>query len=745
MAQEGAAKEEHEPMSQGDINDIMEKYRRRLNQELGGETPESAHSKITSLEYEQFKADILPGRHSLYEQACAFSERVLKIAPDQKKVPALLENISTAHLNVTPTGVTSFAILAPLAIAFIGSFLAATLPIIVGGGPSIFFIAFSLLTALALMIPLQRMPSFMANNWRLRASNQMVLCIFYIVTYMRHTSNLELALEFAGSHLSGPLALDLKKVLWDIETEKYSTVKESLDNYLVRWRTYNMEFVEAMHLIESSLYEPAEARRLDLLDKSLDIILEETYEKMLHYAQNLKSPINTLYMLGIILPILSLVILPLAINFIGSVKWYYIAAFYDVALPLGVFMLGISILAQRPTGYGDTDISEMMPELSVYRKMKISFGGKDLFLNPVYFCAAIGGIIFLISLAPIILHLAGFENYGIGKEVEESDCKHAYCVITYVEQTDENENVSKVGPFDLASSIFGLLMPFSIAVAVGLYYRMKSKNLMQIRDDTKKLESEFAAALFQLGNRLGDGLPAEVALEKTAAILEGTQSGRFFQQVTNNIKKMGMSVSDAVFNNKIGAITNFPSRIIESSMKVLVQASKKSPKIAAQALINISRYIKEMHRVNERLQDLLSEVITSMKSQTSFLTPLIAGIVVGLSSMITSILLRLPTMLEQEATTDAGIMSTIPEMFKASIPTYYFQVVVGFYVVEIVYIMTILGNGIENGSDKLNEEHMLGENMLKSVGLYVVVALVVMLILNITAELVLNKGLAGMG
>jgi hypothetical protein len=731
-------------MSQQDINDILEKYRRRLNAELGSETPESVRNRITSLEYEQFKKDILPDSHNVYEQCCAFSERYLKISPDQKKVPSLLDAINTAHLNVTPTGVTSFAILGPLAIAFVGSFLAATLPIVVGGGPSIFFIAFSVLAGLSLMIPLQRLPEYLANSWRLKASNQMVLCIFYIVTYMRHTSNLELALEFAGSHLSGPLALDLKKVLWDIETEKYSTVKESLDNYLVRWRVYNMEFVESMHLIESSLYEPAESRRLDLLDKALDIILEETYEKMLHYAQNLKSPINTLYMLGIILPILSLVILPLVINFIGSVKWYYIAAFYNVALPIGVFIFGISILAQRPTGYGDTDISEMMPELSQYRKMKISIAGIDKYVNPVYFCAVIGGIIFLISLAPLIAHLSGVENYGIGKENEESECGHAYCIVTYVEIKDKNENVSNVGPFDLASSIFGLLMPLSVAIAIGLYYRLKSKNLIQIREDTKRLEGEFAAALFQLGNRLGDGLPAEVALEKTALVLEGTQSGKFFQQVTTNIKKMGMSVSDAIFNPKIGAITSFPSRIIESSMKVLIQAAKKSPKIAAQALINISRYIKEMHRVNERLKDLLSEVITSMKSQTSFLTPLIAGIVVGLSSMITTILLRLPVMLNQQvAEGETSFMSNLPEMFQASIPTYYFQVVVGFYVVEIVYIMTILGNGIENGSDKLNEEYMLGNNMLKSVGLYAIVALVVMLILNITAELVLNKGLAG--
>ena len=49
-------------------------------------------------------------------------------------------------------------------------------------------------------------------------------------------------------------------------------------------------------------------------------MLEETYEKMLHYAQNLKSPITMLHMLGIILPILGLVILPLVVSFMEAVK-----------------------------------------------------------------------------------------------------------------------------------------------------------------------------------------------------------------------------------------------------------------------------------------------------------------------------------------------------------------------------------------------------------------------------------------
>jgi len=716
------------------VEQILAKYKKRLDVELGDGSSE-IEERTTTREYEQFKADIMPNHFTLYEKLCNLSEKILKIKPDAKKFAVLEEAINTAHLNVTPVGTTSLSILAPLILIFIGLIGAAIVPMLIGGKVNTFFVVFALLTGLAVMLPLQKFPVFLANSWRMQASNQMVLCIFYIVTYMRHTSNLELAIEFASSHLTGPLALDLKKVLWDIETEKYSTLKESLDHYLERWRKWNLEFIEAMHLIESSLFEGSDSRRMDLLDKSLDVILDETYEKMLHYAQNLKSPITTLHMLGIILPILGLVILPLAVNFIGNFQWYYIAAIYNIALPIGVYFLGRSILAQRPTGYGDTDISEEIPALQKFRKIIMKIGNKEVLIKPVYLSIIIGTVLFMMALVPVMLHFVGFENIGFGPENADTTCYKAVCFLQY--RIDDTTEI-KSGPYDMMSSVISLLFPLALALSIGLYYKLKSKNLISIRENAKKLEQEFASALFQLGNRLGDGLPAEIAFEKVASVMGDTAAGRFFRQVSNNIRKLGMNVAPAIFDPKVGAITSFPSKIIESSMKVLIQSVKKGPKIAAQALINISRYIKEMHRVSERLKDLLADVITSMKSQISLLTPIIAGIVVGITSMITNILGKLAPILSQRANEDPTIADSIPNLFGNGIPTYYFQIVVGIYVVQIVYILTIMSNGIENGSDKLNENYMLGKNLIRSGLLYCFVALAIMIVFNFIADIVVT-------
>ena len=185
----------------------------------------------------------------------------------------------------------------------------------------------------------------------------------------------------------------------------------------------------------------------------------------------------------------------------------------------------------------------------------------------------------------------------------------------------------------------------------------------------------------------------------------------------------------------------FPSKIIESSMKVLIISVKKGPKIAAQALVNVSRYIKEIHRVNERLRDLMADIISSMRSQIKFLTPVVSGIVIGITSMITTILGKLgglfpETSAEGGANAIAGA-SNIANMFGDGVPAYYFQIVVGIYVVQVIYILTIVINGIENGSDKLSERYNMGQNLIKSTTIYAIVSLTVIIIFNFIAGKVL--------
>jgi len=727
-------------VGQDDYQQLIQKYKQRIEKEFGSAAAASSTPKASSREYEEFKQELYPARYSFYEKACNFSTKVFNLRPDPLKAQVMQKNLDTCHLNTTPTGVLSFAVLAGLAVMVFGSLFLFALPLLLGSEPLLFLVAFAFIGGILIIPALNTAPNFMANSWRMKASGQMVQSIFYLVTYMRHTSNLERAIEFASDHLDPPLSLDFRKILWDVETEQFSTIQDSANAYLEFWKDWDTEFVEAFHLVEASLYEASEDRRLSLLDKALDVILNGTYENMLHYTHNLKSPMTMLHMLGIILPILGLVILPLVASFLSGsnplITVMYISLIYNVSLPIGVFYLGRTILSKRPAGYGASDIGEK-ENFRHLRNVNFSLSKNvNIGLNPLIFSIIIFAICMFIGFLPLILHSLSASDFAF-------DTAGNLKMLEYICPPDVGITCTeqqKVGPYGIGASLLSLMVVIGLGVSIGTYYSLRSKNVIKIREKTHALEEEFSSALFQLGNRLGDGIPAEIAFAKVAQTMQGTTSGEFFSVAEQNITRLGMGLEQSLFDPKVGAVVTFPSNVIESSMKVLIESIKKGPRIAAQALLSMSRYIKEIHHVEERLKDLMEEVITSMKAQIQFLTPVIAGIVIGITSMISAILTRLSSQLatlasQGEQTSRLGDMLTI---FGIGIPTFHFQIVVGIYIVQIVFILTVLSNGIENGADKLSERFELGRNLIKSTLLYCVLAGLVMLAFNLFAVQILS-------
>ncbi len=704
-----------------DVKDILDKYSRKL----GGEI-KSFDDKLISREYETFSEEEYLGELSLYEKLCNFSERLIKILPNKKDVKKLEDSIKLCHLRISPIGASSFSILALLFFVFLGILSAAITFLFFE--INLFLILFFFIAGLIAFVIFKGYPNYLSNKWRLKASSQMVLCTLYVVMYMRHTSNLEHGVRFAANHITGPLSFDLKKVFWDIETGRFTNVKESLDNYLEIWRGYNDEFIEAFHLIESSLYEPSEDRRLDLLDKALDVMLENTYERMLHYAHDLKGPITILHMLGVILPILGLVIFPLVGSFLGGlVKWWHLAILYNIFLPLLVYFFGNNLINKRPTGYGESEISKELDNKRISH-VEFSFFKKKFYVDPFWFGAFIGGAIFFVAIIPLIFHYLNPSNAFIN-DFLGYDCANNICV----------------GPFSNYALMFSFLIPIALMFSFGLYYRLRTKKAILIKNYTRKLEKEFSSALFQLGNRVGDGLPVEVAISKVGSNMPDSPSGRFFNLVNNNITVHGMDLEEAIFDKKRGAINYFPSSVIESSMKVLVESAHKSPLVVSRAMTSISGYINQVHKIEERLKDLLADILSSMQSQILFLAPAIAGIVVGIGTLVANVLRKL------SATLATGVgggetgfgnidVSSLPFTLKDAIAPYFFQMVIGIYLVQLIIILTILSRKIQSGEDKLEVEYAIGQNLFRGVILYLIISFIVILVFSGLSSVIVGGG-----
>ncbi len=705
--------------------EFLKEYEAKIERELREEIAEAPADY--SHEYEKFRKETLAPLGA-YERACKSIGRIIKLKLSKKDEERIRKAVERAHLDIEPGEAAGLAIFALISIIILATLISIAIFMLTENFPFLIFLLL-FFVAFFLFYYLNTLPLRLEQKWRLKASSQMVPCILYIVVYMRHTSNLERAIHFASQHLQPPLSLDLKKIFWNVETGKFSTIKDSLDAYLETWREHNLEFIESFHLIESSLYEPNESRRIRTLEKALEVILDGVYEKMLHYTHDVKSPITNIYMFGIVLPTLGLALLPLASTLLqGAIKWYHVALLFNIIVPFFVFYMTNNILSKRPGGFGETELLERNPEYKSYKSKK-----------PYAIAALIALPLFIIGILPLLLHWGladvigiepdySFEKLGIGFLGNQT-------MFDFKTDPDTGATVGPFGPFALLLSLF---VPFSIALFFALAYKLKTQKLIETRKETKKLEKEFASSIFQLGNRLADGIPAEMAFGRVASALRGTPTAGFFNLVNVNIQQAGMSVKSAIFSPSRGAINYYPSELIKTSMRILIESVKKGLSVAARALMAISDYVKNIHKVNERLKDLLADVTTGMKSNMTFLAPLLASIVVGLASMITMILGRLEIMIsagdltpEQSIAGFGTTAGTITSMFNIvkMIPPYWLQIIVGVYIIEIIMILTNTLVTIESGEDRLGEKAEKSKMLLTGMLLYTVAAFIAIIAL----------------
>lgn len=709
------------------VDDIFKKYGRKIDAQIASDRVDTGNF---SREFSQFKKDMLPD-YSRYERFCNNLGNFIKLTVSEKDKTKIQSQIDIAHLNATPSQVLLLAVLALLGTFFVGIFITAAIFLFTGEFQFLLFFLF-IIASLFLFYFAYSTPARLANRWRLKASSQMVPTILYIVAYMKHTSNLERAIAFAAQHISPPLALDFRKVFWDVETGKYSTLKESLDAYLETWRDYSMEFIEAFHLIESSLYEPGEDRRVEVLERALQVILDGVYDKMLKYTHSVRSPLTNVYMLGIVLPTLGIALLPLASTLLGGAfQWYHVFVLFNLLIPFFVYYITNQVMLKRPGGYGETDILELNPLYSQYKSRR-----------PWIIALIICLPLLIIGFLPFIFQYTGLP----GLLSLEKDYTFTQIGLKFLGEAKLFDFIQvpggTKGPFGLLAVILSLFIPLAVALFFSISYNLKTRELIKSRDSSKQLESEFASSLFQLGNRLGDGMPAEIAFANVAQSSRGLVTENFFKTVNTNIQSLGMSLEQAIFNPRRGAIIYYPSSLIGISMKILVESVKKGLKTAARSLMSISEYIKNINKINERLKDLLAEVVSDMQSNMTFLAPLLAGIVVGLGTMITLILSKVSELSAAGEGMEGGseFLKGALDLFdlKAMIPPYFLQIAIGIYIIQVVFILTSTLVTVDSGDDKLRKTNQIGKNLKAGSILYLIVALLSILALALLASLALS-------
>lgn len=618
---------------------------------------------------------------TMYQLACNFCEKIFPISPPESIDKKYKEAIKFSHLKVTPRGAFSLAIIAPIFIIFFSSFLLEVFNLF-----SLQVLFFILFFGAVVFYLLYDYPMHYASVFKIKATSEMALCIFYVSSSMRVTYNFDSSIKFASENLTGPLGYDLREILWGVYSGKYRSIEEGLNEFIDKWKRENEEFTEALNLIRLSSSSPEKME--SILEEAGKTMLEGTKIRMKEFSRELITPITVINALGILLPMLGILFFPIMSMFLPEVlQPFSLAVGYTVFLPLIVYLLMKSYLEKRPYSFHQPDISAH-PK---FKKERIL--DKNLFLSfPFVFS------IFLIF--------------------------HGINLLSSVGTTFSSEQL-----------YFSLIVTIGISSTLIYYLYFSIKDKLKLRNEIEKIESELPEVLFSIGSQLSLGVPLEKAFVKIVPKVSHLSIKNFIQKIIFNINTLGMDVKQAIFDKEQGAINFYPSRIISVTMKIITEMSEFGSSFMSKVVTSISKFLKDIISVEEYLKDMLTEVTSSMTLQSILLAPLSTGVAVALAAIVAQMLTILGSVSKLYGAVEgygassavASSMITIFINVNNIIPIHILQIVIGIYLIETVSLITLFLSRIINGEENIIARLMIAKRLIIAMIVYIATILVIYL------------------
>ncbi len=669
-----------------------------------------------SREYQEYREEEVREREKTrYERLCIRSASIFNIKAGENTQEKLTPALRLLGWDVTPGMVLSASVALGLA-SFMAWFMAFSLNFIMGAPvPNSILLLLLSLPFTATVYTYYR-PVYAAKNKVIRSSGEMILSILYMVVYMRASPNLEGAVRFAALNLEGPIAKDLRGVLWDVEIGNYNKIEDSLQEYTRRWKDYNDDYLEALQLLQAAMNDPDQNRRETLLQDAIDRILDGTQEKMKHYAQSLKTPVMILNALGAMLPVLGMIMLPLISVFMGDIiRPIHLLILFNFLLPGFLYWFMQRILSSRPPTVSSKPVSK--DSLPPRGRHTFEFLGRRMNL-PVW---PVGLLIFaVIAFYGFIGYLAAPFFYPV-----------------------ESISPSAVPSLFTAGDSFAPLpmlmrsvsITAGLGIGLGVYLVLANVERRAAEEHLRNIEQQFPAALFQLGNKISGGTPIELALEEAAEATSELEISDLFKKASTNVRDMGMTFEQAVFHERYGALHEFPSQMIQTVMKAILESSEKGTHMAAMAMTTISRYLENIHQTQEQLNDLMEETTTTIEMLAYLLAPVVSGVAVGMSQTIITAMFRLSTSFQESQQNlpgggtgqGPGFQSILGNLNEA-IPPEFLQLVVGIYLIQLLFILGEFYMKITKGEDKTYKYFFTGKILISGMLFYSITLIIVSLL-----------------
>ena len=725
------------------------KGNRKNNKQKDIEMPDfdQIKSPSSSKAYKKYKESEKEAEGGFYQKAARRMGEIAKI--DLKsmgikgKAEDIEKNLELSRMNISQEEVGSllvFPLLVMIPVALLFS-LFASVPVLLFMWSVPAFWSYWVLSY----------PGFKAKIVKIKSSDEALKIILYLAMYLDRNPNLEGALKTAAEHSDGPISQDFSKILWDTQTNKYASVTDGISEHMNLWRKWSPEFVKSLEFLIDSITQTEKGRKR-LIKKAQENIIESTKNKMSQFARDLSSPVKVIHMAGVVLPLMGLIMFPMATVFIGDAETsvgivsLYLAFGYIIILPSFLFFLVKRLIAKRPGAYSAPTLKNIKG-LPPADKFNFSIKDRDFSIS----------VKFVAALVALIVMLPGIFYYGeLTLQMIERDTEldlsgdvdsfrdvateewEEFIMSRYEERCfhdDQGREIFCYGNL-IINVVQAMTVFWGICAGLVVYLLGHSLGRKKIRDKINEIDDGIDVALTELENSLAKSIPVERAVYQTIDKMEHIGEGDhpmhdFLKGVLNRMQTMKYSFERAIFDENDGAIHYYPSNLLKNSMKVIANTVKRGSRSTAKSIRSVNDYITNHRRVEETIKSLLDEIVGQMQLLAKFIAPIITSIAASMSLMIVGILVQMAGELEgtmegggSEAAMEGmvGDMALINSVNNAVPPTMTL-LIIAMYLITVMLILGYFTGGIKHGFDKTNVQIGMAKTIITGAVIFSVIVL----------------------
>lgn len=546
------------------------------------------------------------------------------------------------------------------------------------------------LTGITLSIYLLIFPFLHKRIVKMSVISESVWVLSYIIISLRNNPSLENAILFVAMNLEGYLASDFYDIIYDLETKRFSSLKEAISFYSKRWREWYPDFAYLISVLLNIDRLYSYDKKSELLDKVQEWYFRAANIKIKSYSSYLKGKVILIVTFLIMLPLVGLILIPLTAVFLPEgLRFLTIFYIYNILLPIISFLLISQV------------ISEIPYSMNIFYKYNDDFKRQKKKNKILTLLIILIAIIFSI---PSILHFAELA-YNVYRFRNYPDAM--YLLIKQELSINRMLNI--------------YLIVFGIGIALGLYFYLRSYKEIELIRKIERVEKELPMLISMIENSAYSGLSFEKSLisisENYKAINPSGLLSEFIEKTINNIYKLRLNLKNAIFHPNYGSMKNYPSLLLREAINLIISASEKSLSSLAKISEKLYKHISEIINLKEELLLSLSDPIVTLKMVCYVLIPIFGGIITSSHRLFINVIIFISQLLRDISPITS--MQTfwdlyLQELFMINnmLPPTMFVIPIGFFLIELLAISAYFISGLNSGFNKVVRDYEIGRLLI---------------------------------